>query len=171
MRIWGIFMAKNSAEGSQAPSKGDGAGKNWLAILRIFMGAYFIHTSLSKFTASYLGEFSRMVSRWAHDSSFELYRNFISHFIVPHAKFFAYFTAIGEFYIGLTLIIGFLSGLSALLGIFLYLNYYLGGSEGDLMWQTGHVIISLLLVLFTKAGRVLGFDKYLSKKILFKYIV
>lgn len=165
------LMAKSSTDAAGAQPKGDGGGKNWLALLRIFVGAYFIHSSLDKFTASYIGEFTRMVGRWSHDSSFEIYRNFVSHYVAPHAKFFAYFTAIGEFYVGITLVIGFLSGLAALVGIFFYINYFLGGSEGNALWTVAHVTISLLVIFFTKAGRNWGLDKYLSKKILFKHLV
>lgn len=163
-------MAKNGAN-TTTNTKGDSAGKNWLAILRIFIGAYFIHTSLDKFTASYLGEFSRQVSRWAQDTPYEWYKGFLSHYIAPHSKFFAYLTACGEFYIGITLLIGFLSGLAVILGVLLHANYFLGSSFSDQFWDYGLMMICLLVILFTGAGRIFGFDKYLSKKILIKYLV
>ena len=164
-------MAKSSGSSESSGSKGESGKTNWLAILRVYLGAYFLHASIGKFTTSYLGEFSRTLSRWAHDSSFDAYRLFLNHWVVPHAKFFAYFTAIGEFYVGVALIIGFLSGLAAMFGIFFYGNYYLGSGGGDEVWILGLVIVCLFTVLFTGAGRIWGIDKHLSKKILFKYLV
>lgn len=164
-------MAKNSESTGSTSGKGLTGGKSWLAILRIYIGAYFIHSSLDKFTASYINEFSKVLGRWAHDSAFEWYRDFLGHYVVPHAKFFAYVTAIGEFAVGVMLIVGLLSGLAAILGVFLYANYYLGEGNGSIISNWVTIMICLLVILFTGAGRIFGFDKYLSKKILFKYIV
>jgi uncharacterized membrane protein YphA (DoxX/SURF4 family) len=164
-------MVKNSGTNGTAGPKLDSGGKNWLAILRIFIGAYFIHTSLDKFTASHLGEFSRQVSRWAHDTPYEWYKGFLNQYIAPHSKFFAYLTACGEFYIGVTLLIGFISGLAVILGVLLHANYFLGSSFSDQLWNHGLMIVCLLVILFTSAGRIFGLDKYLSKKILIKYLV
>jgi thiosulfate dehydrogenase [quinone] large subunit len=164
-------MAKNTSQDGESSGKGPGEGKKWLAILRIYLGAFFLSGSLEKFTTSYIGEFSRMASRWAHDSSFEMYRNFLDQWVLPHAKFYAYFTAIGEFCVGVSLLFGILSGLGVILGVLIYINYLLGSDEKEVIWRSSHVIVSLFVVLFTKAGRVFGFDKYLAKKILFKYLV
>lgn len=164
-------MAKSSGGNGDSGSKGQPGGKNWLAILRIYIGAYFLHSSLDKFTASYISEFSRLIGRWAHDSSFEWYKALLDQYVLPHAKFFAYFTAIGEFCIGIALILGFLSGLAAIFGVGVYANYYLGTSTGDALWNYATIILCLAVIFFTGAGRTLGLDKYLSKKIHFKYIV
>ncbi|MBI1871721.1 MAG: DoxX family protein [Chlamydiae bacterium] len=163
-------MAKSVAEGASNTKSGSGK-TTWLALLRIYMGAYFIHTSIDKFTASYLGEFSRLVSRWAHHTNFAWYEGFLNNYVLPHAKFFAYLTAIGEFYVGLSLILGFLSGLAAIFGILLYINYYLGEGSPEEVWRFGMILVNLFVIVVTGAGRVFGLDKFLSKKILFKYIV
>ncbi|MBI1884191.1 MAG: DoxX family protein [Chlamydiae bacterium] len=165
-------MAKTlSGTNTESGGKGPGLGKTWISLLRIYLGAYFIHASLGKFTASYIGEFAHLVARWEHNSPYIWYQLFLNHCIAPHAKFFAYFTAIGEFYVGISLVIGFLSGLAALFGILLYANYYLGSQGGESLWHSGLMMVSLLAMLFTNAGRTLGLDKYLSKKILIKYLV
>ena len=145
--------------------------KNWTVLLRIYIGFFLLHLSLGKFTASYVGEFSRTVSSWAYSSSFEWYRDFLNQYVIPHVKFFAYLTAIGEFYVGIALILGFLTGLAAILGLILNLAYYLGISEGEVLWNYSTMIVCLLVIFFSGAGRVFGLDKYLSKKILFKYLV
>ena len=164
-------MAKSSETNISSNNKASSPGKNWLAILRIFIGAYFIHSSLDKFTTSYVGEFSRLVAKWAHDTPYDWYKGFLNQYIVPHSKIVAYLTACGEFYIGVTLLIGLLSGLAVILGILLYINYFLGTDVSDQRWNYATMIICLLVVLFTGAGRIFGFDKYLSKKILIKYLV
>jgi uncharacterized membrane protein YphA (DoxX/SURF4 family) len=160
-----------SSETNVGSSKTGPSGRNWLAILRIFIGAYFIHSSLDKFTASYIGEFSRLVAKWAHDTPYDWYEGFLNQCIVPHSKFFAYLTACGEFYVGVTLLIGFLSGLAVILGVLLYANYFLGSGSTDQLWNYASIMISLLVVMFTGAGRIFGCDKYLSKKILIRYLV
>lgn len=164
-------MAKNSGQEGESSSKIAGDGRKWLAILRIYLGAFFLYGSLGKFTTSYIGEFSRMAGGWAHNSSFEMYRTFLDQWVLPHAKFYAYFTAIGEFCVGISLLFGILSGLGVILGVLIYSNHLLGSDEKEVIWHSGHVVVSLLVILFTKAGRIFGFDKYLAKKILFKYLV
>ena len=161
-------MAKNVSGSDASAGSSKPAGKNWLVLLRIFLGAYFINDSWGHFTAPYVNEFSRMVTHWAHDSSFEWYRNFLSQYVVEHAKFFAYCTAIGEFFTGVSLILGLLTGLGVMIGVVLNINYFLG--DGGI-WNYGLLVICLLVIMFNGAGRVFGFDKYLSKKILIKYLV
>lgn len=165
-------MPRSANAGSAASTDhAGGGGRKWLAILRIYLGAYFIHQSLGKFTASYIGEFSRMVSRWSHDASFAWYRTFLDQYVAPHSKFFAYATAVGEFYVGVALLVGFLSGLAAILGLAVYLNYTLGNFHSETLWNYSTIMMCLLVILFTGAGRVMGLDKYLARKILFKYLV
>ncbi|MDP3980064.1 MAG: DoxX family protein [Chlamydiota bacterium] len=144
----------------------------WLAVMRIYIGAYFIHASLLKFSNSYINGLGVMLKSWASSTNFQWYQQFLHEQIIPHAKFFAFLTAIGEFCVGIALLLGILSGLAAMFGLLMNINYFFATSWQGPASQCANLtfIVCELVIIFTGAGRTMGFDKYLSKKILIRYL-
>ena len=162
-----------SAKAAIASNPGTEQSKSfWLAVLRIYIGTYFIHASLLKFSNSYINGLGLMLKDWATHTNFHWYQQFLYEHVIPNAKFYAFLTAIGEFCVGVALLVGLLSGLAAMFGLLLNLNYFFASAWQGPASQCANLtfIVCELVIIFTGAGRTLGFDKYLSKKILIKYL-
>ena len=73
----------------------------------------------------------------------------------------------GEILIGLCLVLGLLTRLSSIVGIFMLLNYYFGpgmARGGASLAQQQTFIVVLVVLVLSNAGRTLGLDGLLFKK-------
>jgi len=55
------------------------------------------------------------------------YKSFLINVVVPHRELFGYLVSSGEILIGRCLVLGLLTRLSSIVGIFMLFNYYFGG--------------------------------------------
>ena len=148
--------------------------RRWIAVLRIYLGLYFLISSLDKFRSSYFDTvFIGRVRSAAASTTFEWYKSFLLNFIAPQHKFFAFLTAACEFMVGLALIVGFIAGLFSIIAILLKACHLLGSmSQTPLILNVNILfIICFCVLIFHCSGRTWGMDKHLSKKILFKYLL
>jgi thiosulfate dehydrogenase [quinone] large subunit len=98
--------------------------QQWLALLRIAIGLWWIKSVLHKPLRSFLDE--SMVS-WtlslADNHPVPAYGKIIRRTIEPNASWFPYLMIAGEAAVGIGLTLGFLTPVSLLVAIFLNLNY------------------------------------------------
>ncbi len=143
-----------------------------IALMRIYLGYYFLNMAIGRLSSEFLNQ-----PRLAHIITENLphrdlpvwYANVLQHVVVRHWQIFAYFITYCEFIIGISLLIGFLVRPTALLGIFLMLNYvYIGGGGGATVSGSAdlqQVFLALFIILFwVGAGRCFGFDFYFYKR-------
>ena len=81
--------------------------------------------------------------------------------MVPHHELFGYLVMSGEIVVGACLLLGFLTRLSAFVGLFMMINYYLGpgmARGGAMMAQQQTFIVALIIFLLSNPGRALGLD-------------
>ncbi|HTR18598.1 MAG TPA: DoxX family protein [Candidatus Paceibacterota bacterium] len=102
----------------------------------------------------------------AHPDVQGWYASFLQTFVLPHAALFSHLVAWGEFLVGVALVIGFLTGLSAFFGIFMNLNYLLAGavSVNPIMYTLG-----IGVVLAWRVAGYWGADRYVLP-LLSKYL-
>ena len=95
------------------------------------------------------------------------YKNFLLKNALSNAKTFAYLSAVGETLLGISFILGIFTGLSGIVSIFMFLNYHLATSwmGGASAFVNLYALLATLIVVATYAGRTLGLDYFLSKKI------
>jgi thiosulfate dehydrogenase (quinone) large subunit len=87
------------------------------------------------------------------------YRNFLQMLIDNQANgWFAYVIAIGEFMVGIALILGAFTAIAALFGAFMNLNYMLAGDAGA---NPVLFFSALLLVLAWRNAGYVGLDRWL----------
>ena len=140
----------------------------YLAIPRIVVGAFFIYFAIPKMSAKFLSgdQLVRQLSRATGDP-IGWHRDFILHFVVPHAHAFGYLVAFGEMALGVSLVLGCLVRLSSLVGAFHNLNIYFAMAipAGGAQLGLNRIFIVLqLMFLFASAGTSLGIDAALKKK-------
>ena len=147
----------------------------WIAMLRVVVGAWFLKAVWTKLTLAYafgvipypavsprfLGFQPKRVAEFAAGNPVDFYKQFLEHTILPNAKLWASLQAYAEAAVGVGLVLGFLTGLSALVGLFLTLNYGLATQWMSFGQQGFHVLLTTSMVIFlaARAGRAWGIDR------------
>jgi uncharacterized membrane protein YphA (DoxX/SURF4 family) len=163
----------------------------WLAVLRIVVGAWFLKAVWTKLTVEFawgvvpylavsprflgfqpkrVAEFANgnpAVAELAKGNPVIWYKQFLEDTVLPHARLFAHLQAYGETAVGLALLLGFCVGLTALVGLFLALNYGLATQWMSFGQQGFHVLLitSMIMFLGARAGRVGGLDGLILRKV------
>jgi uncharacterized membrane protein YphA (DoxX/SURF4 family) len=151
----------------------------WLALLRIVVGLYFVKSLITKMSFVLLGGFlpvpavserwlsvmPKIVARQASDNPLNFYKQFLEGTVIPHSSVFAPLTAWGETVTGLGLTLGVLTGLASVVGLVLVINYGLATQWMSSGQQGFHIVLFFLMVafFFARAGRRWGFDGWWAR--------
>lgn len=146
----------------------------WLAVLRIAVGLYFVKSLVTKMSIVLLGGFlpvpavsarwievmPKIVAKQASENPLLSYKQFLEGTVLTHPEIFAQLTAWGETVVGLGLTLGLLTGVSSLVGLFLVTNYGLATQWMSPGQQGFHLILFVLMLafFFSRAGRTWGLD-------------
>jgi uncharacterized membrane protein YphA (DoxX/SURF4 family) len=138
----------------------------WIALLRIMLGLVFLTTWFSNMEKGFytpdglLDFFSNVFPQTNNPISW--YAAFIQNVILPQRYVFAPLQLIGEFLIGLFLLIGLLTPWTCLLAAFFIVNTFLATFGHDWPWSYLMILGVLMVIFFNRAGRSLGLDARLS---------
>ncbi len=138
-----------------------------LFFLRIFMGYYYFNHAFQSFKAEYLSHaiLAEQIRAYLPASlAPEWYKYFLETAVIPNWQFFASFVLISQFFVGASLLAGYLVRPATLLAIFLGFNllWAIGPSGGDIQ---DHLILIVIFTLgWLGAGRCLGVDYYFYRK-------
>ena len=143
----------------------------WLAIIRIGVGLYFVKSLVTKMSIVLLGGFlpfpavsdrwinvmPTIVTKQASDNPILFYKHFLENTVLTHVNLFAHLTAWGETVVGLGLTLGFLTGLSSIVGPLLMTQLFQGFSASapgmPFFAATALSIVALLVLLAPGAAR------------------
>jgi thiosulfate dehydrogenase [quinone] large subunit len=148
--------------------------QGWLALLRIVVGAWFVKAVWTKLAVGalwgivpypavsprFLGFHPRRVAEFAAGNPVGWYRDFLEQTVLPHARLFAMLQTYGEVAVGIGLVLGFLTGLAAIVGLLLTVVYGLATQWMSFGQQGFHVLLltSMIIFLGARAGRTWGLD-------------
>jgi uncharacterized membrane protein YphA (DoxX/SURF4 family) len=146
----------------------------WLAVLRIAVGLYFVKSLVTKMTITLVGGFlpfpavsdrwltvmPNIVTRQASENPILWYKSFLEGTVLTHPALFAQLTAWGETAVGIGLTLGLLTGIASLVGLLLVTNYGLATQWMSPGQQGFHLVLFVLMVAFyfARAGRTWGVD-------------
>ncbi|MCP5100178.1 MAG: DoxX family membrane protein [Chloroflexi bacterium] len=142
--------------------------KTAVSLLRITLGIIILVTWFNNlqdnlYTADGLtGFFNWLFDENGNASSLTIYKGFLDTAVVPVAGIFAIFQLVGEFLLGLALLLGAFTRLFSLFGMFFFANLFLsyfGGHEW--IWTYVILFMSTLTVYLGYAGRKWGIDQWL----------
>lgn len=152
----------------------------WLAVLRIVVGLYFVKSLVTKMTFVLVGGvlplpavserwltvMPKIVSKQASENPIAFYKNFLEGTVLTHSSTFAQLTAWGETVVGIGLTLGLLTGLASLVGLFLVANYGLATQWMSPGQQGFHLVLVFLMLafFFARAGRTGGLDGWLARR-------
>jgi thiosulfate dehydrogenase (quinone) large subunit len=152
-----------------------------IALLRLVVGVWFIKAVWTKLTLAYLGGVipypavsprflafhPKRVAEFAADNPVEWYKAFLQNTVLPHAALFATLQTYGEVVVGLGLILGLFTRLTAVIGLVLALNYGLATQWMTFGQQGFHLLLitSMVIFLVAGAGRTWGLDAVLLPRL------
>ncbi|MBV8638657.1 MAG: DoxX family membrane protein [Candidatus Eremiobacteraeota bacterium] len=143
----------------------------WLALLRIYAGAFWLMHGIPKFTQSQdfmppTGMMMQFVNNAVQHTSGP-YQQFLTSVVLPNASLFAELVRLGEVITGCLLLLGFFTRVGGFIGVLLALNYLSAkGGLGHLSMWSGLDAAALALSainLVLPTGRVLGVDGLLAR--------
>jgi thiosulfate dehydrogenase (quinone) large subunit len=141
----------------------------WIAVLRIMVGLVILTSWFSNVLKGYytpdglLYFFTEVFPQ--SENSLRWYAAFIEGVILPIRGVFAPFQLVGEFILGLALLLGFFTRVFSLIGIFFLTNTFLATFGHDWPWSYIMPITVLVVVYLTRAGLALGLDGWIHKRI------
>ena len=139
-----------------------------LVLIRVFCGYYFLSAAITKLALGLVKEpaYSGMFQKALATHTSPWYKSFITSVVIPNIGFFASVQMVGEILLGLALVLGLLTRLAALVGVFALLNYwYAVGGAFPMVPQVNKLMgFALVAVFLTAAGRSFGVDRWLHQK-------
>ena len=140
----------------------------YLSILRIYVGYYLFFQGIGKFQRNFpKGDWiGRQIGDLASLELYPWYKNFLQNYVVPHSELFGYLVMVGEIAVGVCLLLGLFTRVSASIGLVLLVNYYLGpgmARGGYLLAHQQIFIIALAIFVLAGPGRTLGLDGLLFR--------
>ena len=132
-----------------------------IALARIATGWMFIQYGwFSKVKdPKFIAGMEATLQKMMESSAFHFYRPFLAHVAITHPHFFGHLVAWGETLLGVSLLLGALTNLASLCGIFMLLNLYLASQS----WEAAQLGILCLAFLWLSAGSRLGLDSLLAQ--------
>src|SRR5262249_31897014 len=151
----------------------------WLALLRIVAGAWFLKAVWTKLALGlawgvlpyptvsprFIGFHPKRVAEFAAGNPIGWYKDFLEQTVLPNAALFATLQGWGEVAGGIGLTLGFLTRLTALVGLYLAVNFGLASQWMSFGQQGFHLLLVTSMVIFigAGAGREWGFDAWLLR--------
>ena len=152
----------------------------WLAVLRVAVGLYFVKTLVTKMSIvlaggvlpvpavsdRWLATMPKIVAKQASENPIAFYKQFLEDVVLKHSDVFAHLTAWGETVAGLGLTLGFCTGLASLVGLALVTNYGLATQCMSPGQQGFHLLLFTLMLafFFSRAGRRWGLDGLIAER-------
>jgi uncharacterized membrane protein YphA (DoxX/SURF4 family) len=152
----------------------------WLAVLRIVVGLYFVKSLLTKMSIIFFGGFlpipvvserwltvmPKIVAKQASENPLSFYKHFLEGVVLPNSNLFAQLTAWGETVAGIGLTLGLLTGLASAVGLILVINYGLATQWMSPGQQGFHLVLFFLMLafFFARAGRTWGIDGWPARR-------
>jgi thiosulfate dehydrogenase [quinone] large subunit len=136
--------------------------------LRLYVGYYLLLQGIRKYQRDFPhGDWiGRQIGDLSNVDLFPWYKSFLTNYVVPHRELFGYLVTAGEILVGGCLLLGLFTRFSALVGLFMLINYYLGpgmARGGVSMAQQQIFIVSLVIIFLANPGRILGLDGFIFK--------
>jgi NADH dehydrogenase len=140
----------------------------YISLLRIYVGSYLLWQGIQKFQRDFpKGDWiGRQIGALATLDLYPWYKKFLLGYVARHQELFGYLVMIGELAVGACLLLGLFTRWSALVGLFMVINYYLGpgmARGGAPLAHQQTFIVCLAVFVLSNPGRTLGLDGLLYR--------
>jgi thiosulfate dehydrogenase [quinone] large subunit len=138
-----------------------------LVPLRLYVGYAFLRAALTKLAGHWLtdAKLAGILNGWLRDGkTYGFYAGFLRNVVVPHAHVFSYLVVGGEVLVGAALLLGLFTRPTAVAGLLLTLNIFLGAGDSFGANPTSAFLVMFFTILLTAPGRALGVDALLRHR-------
>ena len=141
-----------------------------IALARIAIGVLWLFSLRWKLPPDFAPDAGRGLLDYlqleAQYPAFALYGRFVEAVVIPNFTLFAWVIFLAELLVGLSLLTGTLTRLGAAVGLLMALNLGVGMLAVPNEWPWSYVMLAMFhfLFLMTAAGRVLGVDALLRRR-------
>lgn len=141
----------------------------YIVLLRLYIGYYLLYQGIRKYQRDFAHQdwIVRQIGDLATVDLYSWYKTFLIQFVVPYRELFGYLVTWGEILLGICLLLGLFTRCSAVVGLFMLVNYVLGPGMvrgGATLGQQQTFIVVLVVILLSNPGRTLGLDGLLFKR-------
>jgi uncharacterized membrane protein YphA (DoxX/SURF4 family) len=134
-----------------------------LVLLRVYLGVVFLVDALPRVQQDFTPGLTQFLRDVGLQRAPQFYQRFLEQVVLPNAPFFAALITWAELVVGITLILGLLTRLSAALALVLTLSCLL--ARGGWFWSSDAALVAIALALLLgAAGRTLGLDAILVRR-------
>ena len=156
------------------------APEGWLALLRVVVGVWFVKAVWTKLTVAFawgvlpyltvsprfVGFHPKRVAEFAAGNPIGWYKEFLEQTVLPNAALFATLQVWGEVAVGIGLVLGLATRLTALVGLYLAVTFGLASQWMSFGQQGFHLLLGTSMVIFlgAGAGRAWGLDALLMRR-------
>ena len=156
------------------------APETWIALLRVVVGAWFVKAVWTKLAIAwiadvipyptvsprFLGVHPKLVGQFAAGNPITWYKEFLEGTVLPNAALFATLQAFGEAVVGIGLVLGLFTGLTAFIGLLLSISFGLANQWMSFGQQGFHLLLVTSMVIFlgARAGRAWGLDAVILRR-------
>ena len=141
----------------------------FIAILRIFVGYFFLMSGINKIRDGALADPEKLIGlleEWSASVP-AWYADFLQQAVIPNGQIFNYLVVSGEVLVGACLILGLFSRFAGFFGMvmtfnFFFATYHMGPASQGI---NSAFFFICLVILLSGAGRSIGVDRKLRKKI------
>jgi thiosulfate dehydrogenase [quinone] large subunit len=137
-----------------------------LVLLRCYLGVIFLVAAAPKLQGDFTPRLTRFLETVALQQGHPLYQDFVRRMVLPNTALVASLITWGELWVGLSLLLGLTTRLSAALALLLLVNYML--AKGVWFWQPssndGPLAVIAVALLIGAAGRTFGLDALLARR-------
>jgi len=135
----------------------------YLSVLRIYVGYYLFFQGVGKFQRNFpKGDWiGRQIGDIASLDLYPWYKTFLRNYVAPHSELFGYLVMFGEIAVGVCLLLGLFTRVSAFIGLIMLVNYYLGpgmARGGYMLAYQQFYILALAIFVLAGPGRTFGLD-------------
>ena len=144
----------------------------YLIPLRLWIGYYLLDQGSRKFQRGFpQGDWiTRQIGELDKVAIYGWYKSLLVDFVVPNRELFGNLVMWGEILVGFCLVVGLLTRFSAIIGLFMLLNYYLGpgmargAATPSVVAQQLTFIACMVVFILSGPGRALGLDALLFRR-------
>ncbi|MDB5095844.1 MAG: conserved rane protein of unknown function [Cyanobacteria bacterium RYN_339] len=134
-----------------------------LAILRIFLGLYFLYAVSGKLSPGFVADFPKTITQMLATNPPAAYVAFLKDVVIPNAGTFAYMVILGELTTGILLVLGLFTAPACILGIFLNVNFLFAAGQMGMATNLTFIAVQIALGL-GYAGTTWGLDGRIMEK-------
>lgn len=142
-----------------------------IALSRILIGVLWLFSLRWKLPPNFAPADGKGLLDWlqleAQYPAFAFYGNFVESVVIPNFTLFAWIIFLAELLVGLSLLTGTLTRLGAAVGLLMALNLGIGLLAVPNEWPWSYIMLAIFhgIFLVTAAGRVLGVDAWLRRRL------